>query len=147
MRIWTRKSALIQPRTSCGKSDGVVAAAGLRPPGSAREPLRGLGAHLRADPRDRAAVLALRARRRHRVRIRLLFKILSKVCQNSVKFYEILYIFYIQYSMFQHFSKPTSVLQNSMKMSAKIRKILQIFIDFELSEFPNFLTSKCFPKF
>ena len=26
MRIWTRKSALIQPRTSLGKSDGVVAA-------------------------------------------------------------------------------------------------------------------------
>ena len=25
MRIWTRKSALIQPRTSPGKSDGVVA--------------------------------------------------------------------------------------------------------------------------
>ena len=25
MRIWTRKSALIQPRTSSGKSDGVVA--------------------------------------------------------------------------------------------------------------------------
>ena len=25
MRIWTRKSALIQPRTSFGKSDGVVA--------------------------------------------------------------------------------------------------------------------------
>ena len=25
MRIWTRKSALIQPRTSLGKSDGVLA--------------------------------------------------------------------------------------------------------------------------
>ena len=32
MRIWTRKSALIQPRTSLGKSDGVVAASRhLRP--------------------------------------------------------------------------------------------------------------------
>ena len=25
MRIWTRKSALVQPRTSLGKSDGVLA--------------------------------------------------------------------------------------------------------------------------
>ena len=30
MRIWTRKSALIQPRTSLGKSDGVLPESRLR---------------------------------------------------------------------------------------------------------------------
>ena len=40
MRIWTRKSASIQPRTSSGKSDGVVAQRGGTPARPFRRALR-----------------------------------------------------------------------------------------------------------
>ena len=57
MRIWTRKSASIQPRTSVGKSDGVVAHQSCR--GLALDEAAALAAQLLVRERERVNAFTL----------------------------------------------------------------------------------------
>ena len=108
MCIWTRKSAATQPRTSPGKSDGVLGGFPFRRRGLGQGPGRG---H-RAGPQLRSA-----APQEYKLSAKMMvwrwifsnentpgkfvkiLSILSKICTK----------FCIQYSSFQHFSKSSLI--------------------------------------
>ena len=143
MRIWTRKSASIQPRTSPGKSDGVAAQ---------RCPARGRG-HSEAmgsgEERCRESWAALQRPGHFLICVveGIFVKFLSNFCQISAKssqffaskvaFFSIFQnlldfakfcktpaMFFVFFSKFCIFSEN---FQKILKIFAKFREILQIF--------------------
>ena len=110
MRIWTRKSALIQPRTSLGKSDGVVAHRGAGHEHVRVEPEQEV--HLRERPR-RITLCEARSRldqrrfSRPNTHFAAFFKLYKKII----------------------FSRAN--LQNFAKISRNFAKILRIFENFQ----------------
>ena len=129
MRIWTRKSAPIQPRTSLWKSDVswlpsdwreevVRLLRGKRRPRGPRRPAR-LPARSAMSSAPSATPILLD----------------SKFCQNFIKissnnFSKIFIIFCIQYSIFQHFSKSTHFCKILQKKYAKFCKFFADFWKF-----------------
>ena len=123
MRVWTRKSALIQPRTSLRES--ALSWPASRAPASAPHMRRVMAPticsfcthtrHCRSGRPPRPGIL-------------------TKFCQNfrqifvkfSSNFNEIFINFCIQYSIFQRFSKSThfcKILQKILQIFAKILRI------------------------
>ena len=140
MRIWTRKSASIQPRTSLGKSDGVVASwksfqMTFQQP--AVDPALGLV----QGGLEAAVVLALVAVDlcccwSDQTKTAIFVKFLSN-------FSKIITNFCIQDSIFQRFSESTRFYKILSKFCQNSVKILQHFVKF-LQIFGFF--SENFPK-
>ena len=125
MRIWTRKSALIQPRTSPRKSAGSWPAISRQCTGECAPGCAGTDSSSRqrtATVEPCALSLALVA---------------EKFCQNfleiSSNFSKIFKNFCIQCSIFQHFSKSTlfcKILLKNLKFLQKFGGFLKILQNF-----------------
>ena len=148
MRIWTRKSASIQPRTSPGKSDGVVA----HPGGAPAEALRQrLGAGWRRAAGFRGP-RALGPGRREFLSIVCQFfvNVLSFFCQISAKSSKNFASNIAFFSIFQNLQDFTKFCKKSANFakfcifSENFQKILKIFAKFReiLQNFANLLARR-----